>query len=256
METNQKYDPIKESRGWYFVEYHPPKSDSKYAALNLVIMENTSQDKIASAMETELKIFLNRYPIPILAFSFDKKGDSYNLGEARSSNHLIGFLSEDNQIQLHWQSINYEEIPDVALDQEYVNRIYSDLPYKTYADLDTEQKKKRKQLKSGWIIFFLWLVIIPAIIAILEYYSNLLSLIALIYSIYQAVKKGLELTGKWPKSKKAKEREKEERLKEHYYYHCKMNPEGFRRLMVENLDKMSESKIKKETELLMNNKQP
>lgn len=254
MEINRKYDPIKESRGWYFVEYHPPKSDSKYAVLHLVIMENASLDKIASAMETELKVFLNRYPIPILVFSFDSKGDSYNLGQVRTSNHLIGFLSEDGQIQLHWQLLKDDEIPNRALDQEYVDKIYSGLTYKTYAEMATEQKKKRKQIKAGWVIIFIWLVVIPALLAIFEYYSNFLSLLALIYSLYLAVKKSLELMGKWPKSKKAKEKEQEERLKDHYYYHCKMNPEGFRRLMVENLEKMSTSDIAKEADMLKNNK--
>jgi uncharacterized protein YeaC (DUF1315 family) len=254
MEYNKNYEPIKESRGWYFVEYFPPRSGTRFAVLQLVILESASQEKIASAMEQELKNFLKRYPIPIMVSSFDNKGSLYNLGKARTSNHLIGFVSDDNQIRLHWRLLKDEEIPDVALDKEYMDRLYSGLIYKTSAELDVERRKKRRQLKTGWVIFFIWLVVIPAIIAILEYYSNLLSLIVLIYSLYQAVKKGLELTGKWPKSKKAKEKEREEQLKNHYYYHCQMNPEGFRKLMLENLDKKSENEIAKEAELLKNNK--
>jgi ferric iron reductase protein FhuF len=149
-----------------------------------------------------------------------------------------------------WKLLKDEEIPDNALNQEYVDKTYSGLVYKTYAQLDMEQRKKHQQIKSGWIIFYIWLVVIPAIIAIIEYYSDLLALIALIYALYKAVQKGLELTGKWPKSKKEKEHELEERLKNHYYYHCQMNPAGFRKLMLYNLDKMSESEIAKEAELL------
>ena len=60
----------------------------------------------------------------------------------------------------------------------------------------------------------------------------------------------LELSGKLPKSKRDKEIEDEERLKNHYYYHCQMNPEGFKRLMLENLDKMAKDRITKEAEAL------
>ena len=69
MENNKIYEPIKESRGWYFVEYFPPSSGTRFAGLQLVIMESASQDKIASAMEEELNNFLKRYPIPIMVSS-------------------------------------------------------------------------------------------------------------------------------------------------------------------------------------------
>jgi uncharacterized protein YeaC (DUF1315 family) len=82
----------------------------------------------------------------------------------------------------------------------------------------------------------------------------LLALVALIYSLYKAIQKGLELTGKWPKSKRRKEKEREEELKEHYYYHCKMNPAGFKRLMLENSEKMSKDQISKEAMCLKMNK--
>jgi len=35
-----------------------------------------------------------------------------------------------------------------------------------------------------------------------------------------------------------------------YFYHCKKNPEGFRKLMLENMDKMNENEIAEEAELL------
>lgn len=254
MENNRIYDPIRESRGWYFVKYSPPIIDTKFATLQLIIMEDASQEEIASVMEKELKVFLNRYPVPIMVSSFDSKDYLYNLGNTRTSNHLMGYLNDDGQIQLYWQLLKENELPDIALNQEYIDRLYSGLTYKTYGELDAERKFKRKQINSGWIIFFIWLVVIPALIAIFEYYNNLLSIIALIYSLFQAIKKGLELTGKWPKSKKAKEKEQEDRVKDHYYFHCKMNPEGFRRLMVENIEKMSASDIAKEASLLKNSR--
>jgi len=72
----------------------------------------------------------------------------------------------------------------------------------------------------------------------------------LIYSFYKAFEKTLQLTGSWPKTKRSKEKELEEQLKNHYYYHCEKNPEGFKRLMRESLEKMSKDEIAKEAESL------
>jgi tRNA A37 N6-isopentenylltransferase MiaA len=69
-----------------------------------------------------------------------------------------------------------------------------------------------------------------------------------------ALRKGLELTGKWKKSKREKAQEDEERLKNYYYYHCQMNPEGFKKLLHENLEKMSKDEITKEAESLKTSK--
>jgi hypothetical protein len=200
MNNNRKYEPIKESRGWYFVEYYPPRNGERFATLYFVITEKASRKKIASTMEQELRDWLKRYPVPIMVSSFDNKGDLFNLDNVRTCNHLIGFWGEGEQIRFYWKLLKDEEIPDVALDQEYVDKLYSGLVYKTYAELDSERRKKQRQIKKGWVIFFIWLVIIPAIYAIFEYSSQLLAVVALIYSLYKAVRKGLELTGKWPKN--------------------------------------------------------
>jgi hypothetical protein len=55
-------------------------------------------------------------------------------------------------------------------------------------------------------------------------------------------------------TKRRKEEELEERLKDHYYYHCQMNPEGFKRLMLENLEKMEKDSIANEAESLKTGK--
>lgn len=61
--------------------------------------------------------------------------------------------------------------------------------------------------------------------------------------------------GKLPKSKRQKAKEEEGRLKDHYYYHCQKNPEGFRKLMLENLEQMSKDEIAKEAAELKKRKQ-
>jgi len=250
MGNQRKYETIKEKRESYFVEYFPPSYQSRYSHLQLVIINVLNLEEIANAMEIELVEFLNRYPIPIMVSSFDKTGQFINLETIRPCSCLLGFFNKDNEITSFWRLLRDEEIPGVAFDQDYINGVFSELTYKTFDEKQKEILKRRKQVKEGWFIFFIWLVIIPAIIALLVYHSNFLSLIALIYSLYKAIKKGLELTNKWPKSKRIKEQENKERLKEHYYYHCELNPEGFNKLKIENLEKMGENEIRKEFETL------
>ncbi|MDR3577029.1 MAG: hypothetical protein P4L50_24465 [Anaerolineaceae bacterium] len=246
METERKYEPIKESMGWYFVEYHPPRRGYKYANLNLVINKDADKKKVINAMEKELKNWLSRYPIPLMISAFDKKDDLYDLSELKPCNHLIGFLDKEGKICSHWELLKDEELPAVALNQEYVDDLYSKLSFKTYGEIALEHRKWIKQIKRGHYIFFVWLAIIPLLWELIKYSSNLLAIVSLIYSVYKAIQTGLEFFGKWPKSKRRKEKEEEERLKDHYYYHCQMNPEGFKRLKLENFEKMAIDDIEKE----------
>ncbi len=251
MSTNRKYVTVKESRGWYFIEYHPPVSNFKFANLHLVItIENAREIDVVDAMEKELNDWLNRYPIPLFVSAFDNKGDLYNLSNIKDCNHLTGFFNQDGKIFSYWRLLKDEEIPDVVLHQEYIDNLYSDIAFKTYAELDIDRRKRRQQIKIGWLVFFIWLVMVPLFIEILGYFSNWLSSIVLIYSFYKALQKGIELIGESKKSKKEKAREVEESLKNHYYYHCKMNPKGFERLKLENIEKMGKDEIKKDAESL------
>jgi uncharacterized protein YeaC (DUF1315 family) len=249
MNFGRIYNSIKEHRGWYFVEYYPPFTE-KYSRLNLVILEDRSKLKIVNAMEEELILWLQRFPVPLFVSAFDNTGALLDLHEIRPINHLIGFLEQNGNVSMHWRLLKNQEIPDIALKKDYLYRLFSNVPYTTVVDQNKVKQMKRRQIKAGWIIVFIWGVLIPVIIALLDYYSNLVSLLALIYSVFQAVRKALELMGKWPKSKKLKEKLQEEQLKNHYYYHCQMNPEGFMRLKQENIDRMSTDDIMREEKLI------
>jgi len=251
VSTGRKYTPMKESRGWYLVEYHPPLRDSKTATLSLVItVEHAPEVDIVNAMEKELRDWLNRYPVPLLVFAFDNMGDLCSLGTLQKYGYLTGFFDQDAKIRSYWGPLEDKEIPDVALNRKYVDQLYSAFDYKTYAELDVDRQRRRRGIKIGYVVLVAWLVVIPLLIAILDYYTDLLALPVLLYSFYKGIRKWLELRGKWPKSSREKQRELEERLKDHYYYHCQMNPEGFKRLMRENLDEMRKDEIAREAEAL------
>jgi hypothetical protein len=250
MNPERKYEPIKESRDWGFVEYHAPMKGYKFASLNLVIIEDISKDEVVNTIEKELESWLTRYPIPLFVSAFDDKGELIQLDEIRPCNHLIGFLDQNGKIILNWRLLKDDEISDVALNQEYFDNLYSNLDLKTYTELDIDRRKRRRQIQVGSFIIFIWLIIIPLIVVLLDFYSDWVSLVVLIYSFYKALQKTLELTGSWPKTKRRKEKELEEQLKGHYYYHCQMNPEGFRRLRQENFEKLAKDGIAREARSL------
>jgi hypothetical protein len=95
-----------------------------------------------------------------------------------------------------------------------------------------------------------WAVIIPAIIATLGWKNELVSFLAFGYSIFKAYVEALKLLGKWPKTQQELDQELEKEMMEHHHYHCKQNPEGFRRQKVENFERMEKEQIHGEAEML------
>ena len=138
MRTGRKYESIRESRGWYYVEYRPLRGGNKYAWLNLIITEERSKNEIVDAMEKEAELWLNLYPVPIFVNAWDDKEDRYDLSEVKPKNHLIGFFDSASNLRLSWEPVNEKEVPDLALEEEYLDNLYSDLNFQTYAELDVE----------------------------------------------------------------------------------------------------------------------
>lgn len=250
------FDSVKEDRGWYFVEYSPPIPSYRFATLNLVVPEDSDGTQVARAMEDELTRWLKRYPIPLMVSAFDGKGDLYNLTEVRSCGHLIGYSDGSNQeIRHFWRLLKDSEIPDDALDSSYLKEIYSNIGYKTSDDLQRESKKRVRDLRIGWIIVFIWAVVVPGIVAILEWASPAwVAALVLIYSLWKAVVKALKMLGKVKKSSRELKEEKEERRIRHHHYHCEQNPEGFLRLKLENFKRRQRARIQEEADLLKEKK--
>lgn len=245
------FQSIKEDRGWYFVEYAPPNPSYRFATLQLVIPSDAMTRAIAEAMEVELHHWLGRYPVPIMVSAFDAKGDLIHLPDVRKSSHLIGFLAADGQaVQSHWRLLKDEELPDCALDQEYLKSVYTGVSFKTTQQLRHEAEKQRKTLRLGWFIVFVWAVIVPAAVAVLEWSSDWLSAVVLFYSLWKALEKALRLTGKWPKSRKEIEKDTEDQRIRHHHYHCEQNPQGFLRLKRENFERWERERIQQEAESL------
>ncbi|HXV49315.1 MAG TPA: hypothetical protein VEB61_10970, partial [Candidatus Binatia bacterium] len=60
----------------------------------------------------------------------------------------------------------------------------------------------------------------------------------------------LKLLGMWPKTDRDLATEEEELRIRHHHYHCERNPEGFRRLKLENFERESREAIRREAAAL------
>lgn len=250
MLPDRRYEPKKEDRGWYFVEYHPPQNFN-FANLNLTItIENPSKNNIILAMEKEAEYWLNLYPVPLFISAFDNKEDLINLKDLKSQNHLMTFFDTERKISLHWYPLKDEEIPNFTTDIEYISGLYSDFTFITYEEIKSTSNKKRRQIDDGAFIFIIIFGVIPFLFEIFIAFNEIFSALAFMYVLYKSVQKIIKLAGMWPKSKKEKEKEEENRLKEHYYYYCKRNPEGFQKLKLQTLEITAKERVALEAQKL------
>lgn len=255
MKPNGLYfDGIKEHRGQYFVEYYPPNIGTRFAVLYLVFLNPIDKKKVIELMESELSRWFKKYAVPIRVSAFDEKDTPIRLTEEKGYDYLFGFLDSNTKVLYrYWRLVKDEELPADALDTNYLKRVYADLPFKTGQQIRQDIIKRNKSIRTGWFIVSGWAVIaviIPILILILGRTNRLIGIIVFAYSLYKAVNKAYKLVSKKKPSPKELERMEKERKMEHYYYHCERNPEGFRRLMIENFEMEAKEEIQKEAERL------
>ncbi len=241
-----RFQPIKEGRDCYFVEYYPPAPGERFANLGLVFLEKPELREICKAMEDELLQWVNRHPLPVMVSAFDHVGDLYDLKDEKGCSHLIGYPTSDGSIKVQWHLIKDEDLPDKALDRNYLMTLYKNVPFTRQSEIKVAWEKRVRKIQAGWYIVFTWAVVVPAFIAWLGWTSPFVSWLALGYAWVLAYIKGMKLAGKWPKNQHEIDEERERAEMENHHYHCKKNPEGFLRLKVENIEMWERENIKNE----------
>ena len=245
------FEAVKEDRGGYFVAYHPPHHGNKFAMLSLVVFDARPPAAVASAMELELKEWLRRYPVPVMVSAFDEKGDLIGLEGTRPSPHLIGYSDADSSARMFWRLLKDDEIPGTALGNDALVRVYAGVPYRTSSQTRQAAHAHARQIRIGWTVVFLWVVVGPAVWAILEWASPAwVGILVLGYSLWQAVAKGLKLSGRWKASPKELKAQEEEARMRHHHYHCERNPEGFLRLKLESFEREERERMQNEAKAL------
>ena len=249
-ESKLFFDMVKEDRGRYFVEYRPPIPSYRFASLQLVFPEQVETESVAQAMEAEADVWLRRYPVAIMISAFDGTAGLIHMTSVRNCDHLFAFCRDgDHQLGRAWRLLREDELPDEPLDGEYLKRTYSCIPFKTEDQLQRESQAHIKALRMGWFLVFIWLIIIPATIAILGWASPWIGAIVMLYSLSQGIVKALKMTGKW-KSRRELEREEVDYRMRHHHYHCERNPDGFLRLKLENFERDERTSIRQEADML------
>lgn len=243
------FDTVKEDRGGFFVEYRPPSPGYRFASLQLVFAEYTEREIVAETMESEARAWLRRYPVAVMVSAFDNTGRLITLNPVKPCDHLLAFLRDAESEPIRtWRLLQDSEPPSKPLNQAYLRRTYSDIPHKTGVELRRDAEKHAKALQIGWLLLFVWLVLVPVAVAILGFASVWVGAAALTYSLLKALVQALKMTGKWPKSAHERQREEEELRMRHHHYHCERNPEAFLKLRAENFENEERERIRQEAQ--------
>ncbi|HXQ42171.1 MAG TPA: hypothetical protein VN821_12950, partial [Candidatus Udaeobacter sp.] len=252
------FDFIKENRGSYFVEYQPPVSNNPFATLNLVYPESYDLGFVADTMKAEVAHWLVRYPVPIMAWAFDAAEKRIRPHGDADDGLLVGWYAPGTATLTYAWKV--EGLPLFLNDTTNLpdwRTIYKDVPFRTGAEVkanaNREWIKTRKQNLTLRVILVIWLAVIPAAWAIIQYLGpEWLAIAVLLYSLWQAFRAARKLFWRVEPSKVEKEKAETNLRRDHYFYHCELNPEGFARLKVENFEREAKERIVKEAEALRN----
>lgn len=240
MIAKYRFNKIVEPRNGYYVSYTPPSTARLSAILVIVFSDNTPEEvTVRNIMEQELESWIKRYPVPLMVYSFDIDDNRLVSGDIYEMT-LVGWIDRDsNAIVTSWKGNDLNEAMKKFPINKELPEIYADIPYKTEKEVKEENLTARKNSIIGSrvlkVVLSLWLAAIPAGWAIYQAFGpEWIGWIALGYVLWQA----LGVAGRIWGIKKPTENETEQaeikRKKEHYYYHCELNPQGFIRLRSEN----------------------
>jgi hypothetical protein len=257
-----EFGQAKEPRDWYFVEYLPPQAGVWFATLSLVMLRDADASSIADAMESEARLWMNRYPVPVMVSAFDVVGDLIDLDTRRPCSHLVGLPGDDLGPQLLWKLVPDGEAPNGPFTDAALRRIYSDYPGgMTDSEVrDAEFAEHARVIRRGRALITIWLLVwlaaIPLAWAVVQWGGpHWLATLVMLYAAYKAVVQALKLLGVLRPSAKEQQTQDRERRMEHYFYHCEQNPEGFERLKAENFDREARAQTIAEAEALQRERQ-
>ncbi len=231
----------KEPRNGYYVEYVPPRSDNWLATLNLIFLSPTPIHKIIELLEAEFKYWAEKYPVPLMASAFDDTDSLISLSPNKTSNNINGFYdTATRQLKSSWLLMKDKEFPEQLKTKKHLQDVYQGIPARTEKEIKADAVAQRKQIhraKSLLVLsLFIWFIVVPLVI---KYFENLyvwFATILLFISYIQNAKKWLKHAGYIKPSEQEKRDAEKESKKNHYFYHCERNPNGFIRLKIENFD--------------------
>lgn len=245
------WEEVKELREGYFVSYHPPRSDMWLATLAVSFPTHREPESIAAIMESEFILWARKYPVPLMVSSFDDTDALIDLTPIKTSSHLCGYFDPiaDN-MTMQWHGMKDAEFPEHLKQREHLQITYADLPARNEKEIKAEvlQHAKQMRLAKRVLLFlaFLWLLVVPAIIEYLGGQYTWFATLLLFFIFGKSSIKWLKLAGYVKPSAKENKQAEEQLKKNHYYYHCEKNPEGFLKLKIDNFDREAKERMNTE----------
>lgn len=248
--VSRVFQPIKKDRGSYFVHYTPARPSEYFASLALVFLERIETARVAQLMEQECDAWIKRYPVPLMVTSFDDSDSVLKLADVKGCDNLIGIVVNGQTVH-KWELLKNGDFPDGNLSESHLLKIYQDLSSSTASERREQALKQSQSMRYGIFLIALWGLIIPIavfVIGLVGLAYPILSIAIIVYSLGKAIIRALKMTGHFPKSVREKKKEAEELEMCHHHYHCKLNPEGFARLKIENFERETREDTRKEAE--------
>ncbi|EOD9423252.1 hypothetical protein ACJ5M9_004979, partial [Vibrio campbellii] len=244
MEPWIRFENVREKRKGYYVSYTPKfvsdKIDDSTAVLSVRLLGDFSLEECKEISEKEFKYWIQRFDVPLQVIPAYENDSSKRISSITGNGYICGVSPEI----FRWGGFLEGELAESMPDNDTLKLIYKDLPSKNSEDAERDLKQRIQGISAiKWITLFT-AVLIPALIAFLGWSHPLFSAFALIVAWYKCADKWLSLTGRKIKTESELAKEKDNRLKEHHHYHCKLNPDGFAKLKLENFKASREQKLK------------
>ena len=242
------FDDIAEHRDTYMVHYRPPSGDAQFSSLSITFLALRAPP-IDKVVEGEIRRWLARYQVPIMAFAWDRSEDLLSHEDSCS---CVGWRDEvTGQIVLSWDYNDLTRYVEMWTAPEDWRTIFVDVPVRTKSQMrqlgGEATRKTRRQILSLRVLLVIWAVAIPVATALFEFFGpQWLAAFTLAIALASAWGTFRKLWGLERMSAR-EERDAEKRSKmEHYFYHCELNPAGFASLKLENFKRDAEDRIRKE----------
>jgi hypothetical protein len=245
------WEPIKEARDGFYIEYLPPRSDMWLAHLTVTFLAPSAPATVTEILEKEFQYWARKFPIPLMASASDDTDTVLDLSSVRPYDHICGYYDPGaDQLVMVRRGLKNGEFPDHLKQEGHLRMVYADLPARTEKQIKAEVAAHVQQTRRAkhvlLFLFFLWLLVIPAIIEFLGDKYTWFATLLLFFIFGKSTIKWLKMAGYIKQSEREiREADKQQKMR-HYYYHCERNPEGFARLRAENFEREAKETTRKE----------
>lgn len=149
----------------------------------------------------------------------------------------------------------FDQFLEVYCPPEDWRCIFTDIPVRTDSEVKASARKnfheQARSIKLLKIFLLIWIVGLPTSVMLLVFFGpEWLGMIALALALIESARASLRLWGAYQPSKREQEANELQRRKDHYYFHCEKNPDGFLRLRNENFERDAKEEIRFESEKL------